>query len=264
MRKASFLLIVLFNLLAVRLTAQDTLPRITVKNLNGQIVISWLNNYKVPVTTINIQRSYDSLRNFSTIGSVLNPQNIENGYADSKPPYNKMYYRVFVSFDGGTYLFSKPARPVKEKPAAIADVNDTGSAPDTSFPFLVKGRDRSAVQTITDQKNKDPNIWPKTQLPTINNPEIITYPSRRIFSAKDNNVIIYLPDAETKKYTVKFFEDNDVPLFELNKLHEPYLIIEKVNFVHAGWFHFEIYENGKLIEKNKLFISKDGKNQPAY
>ncbi|GAB2821966.1 hypothetical protein [Ferruginibacter profundus] len=269
MQRISFLFILILNLFAVTLTAQKTLPDITVKNLNGQIIVSWVNNYKVPVTTINIQRSYDSLKNYTTIGSVLNPQNIENGYADSKPPYNKMYYRVFISFDGGSYIFSKVARPVKDVVEVVADSaansynNGTAAqqpAPDTSFPFLIRGRDKSAVQTINDPKNKDPrNIQPKTTLPAINNPDLITYPSRRIFTAKDNNVVIYLPGAETKKYMVKFFEENETPLFELTKLHEDYLIIEKVNFVHAGWFHFEIYENGKLIEKNKFFIAKDGK-----
>ena len=268
MQRGRYLFILFFCLLSVSLTAQETLPGITVKNLNGQIIVSWVNNYKVPVTTINIQRSYDSLKNYTTIGSVLNPQNAENGYADSKPPYNKMYYRVFVSFDGGSYVFSKVARPVKDIPQATASDTNSNSAitnvpaPDTSFPFLIGGRDKAAVQTINDPKNKDPrNILPKTSFPTISNTEVITYPSRRIFTAKDNNVIIYLPEAETKKYSVKFFEDNDAPLFELNKLHENYLIVEKVNFVHAGWFHFEIYENGKLIEKNKFFIAKDGKSQ---
>lgn len=258
MQRFSLLFIVLFNLIAVSLTAQETLPGITVKNLSGQIVVSWVNNYKIPVTTINIQRSYDSLKNYTTIGSVLNPQNIENGYADSKPPYNKMYYRVFVSFEGGSYVFSKVARPVKE----ITMATNAADMPDTSFPFLIGGRDKSAVQTVNDPKNKDPkNLLPKPTLPTINNTEIITYPSRRIFAGRDNNIIIYLPEAETKKYIVKFFEENETPLFELNKLHEPYLIIEKVNFVHAGWFYFEIYENGKLIEKNKFFIAKDVKSQ---
>ena len=267
MQRISFLFIGFCCLLSVSVTAQETLPGITVKNLNGQIIVSWVNNYKVPVSNISIQRSYDSLKNYTTIGSVLNPQNLENGYADSKPPYNKMYYRVFVSFDGGSYVFSKVARPVKEIPEADTSttVSNSGTpvaAPDTSFPFLIKGRDRSAVQTINDPKYKDPkNILPKTNLPTINAPEIITYPSRRIFTAKDNNIIILLPEAENKKYTVKFFEENEAPLFELNKLHEPFLIVEKVNFVHAGWFHFEIYENGRLIEKNKFFISKDGRSQ---
>jgi len=255
MHRAPFIFIVLLNMFAGTLTAQDTLPRITVKNLSGQVVVSWVNNYKMPVATINIQRSYDSLKNYTTIGSVLNPQNAENGYADSKPPYNKMYYRVFVSFEGGTYLFSKIARPVKEIPQEVI-------AEDTLHPFLVK--DNWTMQPVYEQpKNQNIKIQPKTQLPPINNNiEIITYPSRRIFTNKDNNIIIYLPEAETKKYTVKFFEENDTPLFELNKLHDSYLIIEKVNFVHAGWFHFDIYESGKLIEKNKFFISKDGKNQP--
>jgi len=265
MQKVSFFFIWLFCLFSVSVTAQETLPGITVKNLNGQIIVSWVNNYKIPVSNINIQRSYDSLKNYTTIGSVLNPQNLENGYADSKPPYNKMYYRVFVSFEGGSYVFSKVARPVKEIPevdTSRSNSNYTVAAADTSFPFLIKGRDRAAVQTINDPKNKDPrNIQPKTTLPPINDPEIITYPSRRIFTAKDNNIVIVLPEAENKKYTVKFFEENDAPLFELNKLHENYLIVEKVNFVHAGWFHFEIYENGKLIEKNKFFISKDSKSQ---
>jgi hypothetical protein len=254
MQRAFFFFMVLFNVSAVSLTAQDTLPRITVKNLNGQIIVSWVNNYKTPVSNISIQRSYDSLKNYTTIGSVLNPQNLENGYADSKPPYNKMYYRVFISFDGGTYQFSKITRPVKD----LLVVAETA---DTSFPFLIGGRDKSAIQIINDPKNPNSRIQSKPALPNINNPELITYPSRRIFTAKDNNIVLFLPEAETKKYTVKFFEENETPLFELNKLHDSFLIIEKVNFVHAGWFYFEVYDNGKLIERNKFFISKEGKNQ---
>jgi hypothetical protein len=252
MPKVSVLLI-LSICFAVSVTAQDTLPRITVKNLNGQIIVSWVNNYKAPVTTINIQRSYDSLKNYTTIGSVLNPQNIENGYADATPPYNKMYYRVFVSFEGGSYLFSKVVRPVKEKPAEPA-------VEDTMHPFLVK--DNWAAQGISNAGNKPKTIGiqPKPLLPPINsNTEIITYPSRRIFTARDNNIAIVLPDADTKKYQIKFFDENDVPLFEINKVTDTYLILERVNFKHAGWFHFEVFENGKLIEKNKFQIVKEGK-----
>jgi hypothetical protein len=261
MQRIFFLILVLITCCAVSVTAQDTLPAISVKNLNGQIIVSWVNNYKAPIANINIQRSYDSLRNYTTIGSVLNPQNVENGYADSKPPYNKMYYRVFISFDGGSYFFSNVTRPVKQQQQPeIVNADGTVAAPDTSYPFLI--RNNGAVKTITDPKENNIKIQPKTPLPPINaNGEIITYPSRRIYSAKDNNVVIYLPEAETKKYTVKFFEEDDTPLFELTKLKDTYLIIEKVNFVHVGWFHFEVYESGKLIEKNKFYIAKDGKNQ---
>jgi hypothetical protein len=252
-----------FILFALPAAAQDTLPSITVKNMGGQIVVSWTNNYKQPIANISIQRSYDSLKNYTTIGAVLNPQNIENGYADERPPYNKMYYRVFVSFEGGNYLFSQVTRPVKNITATLAKNNVPGSDADSSNtnPYLVK--DNWIAKPALDNKNKPSGgILPKGQIPNVNNnTEIITYPSRRIFTAKDNNVVITLSNTASKKYTVKFYTENDEFLFELTKITEDFLIIEKVNFTHAGWFHFDVYESGKLIEKNKFYVAKDGKHQ---
>ena len=119
----------------------------------------------------------------------------------------------------------------------------------------------SISEFTTKTKQNAIKIQPKPQLPPIsNNNDIITYPSRRIYTGKDNNIIISLPLAETKKYTIKFFDENETALFDLNKITETYLIIERVNFLHAGWFYFEVYENGKLIEKNKFQIAKEGKN----
>ena len=249
MLKAFSLFITACIFFAVTLTAQDTLPGLTVKNFSGQIVVSWVNNYKAPISNITIQRSYDSLKNYTTIGAVLNPQNAENGYADATPPYNKMYYRIFVSFEGGNYLFSKIARPVKEVQETISNSN----------PFLYKEK----MEPAGDRRQWKGNILPKSPLPPINgNTEIITYPSRRIFTNREYNIVIYLPDAPVKKYSVKFFNELNAPLFELNKLNEDFLIIEKVNFIHGGWYNFEVFENGKLIERNKFYISKDGKSPP--
>ncbi len=58
--------------------AQDTLPNISVIQRSNKVVIGWTNTY-TSVTTINIQRSYDSLKNFKTIGSVLNVKAKSNG-----------------------------------------------------------------------------------------------------------------------------------------------------------------------------------------
>ena len=245
-------------------SAQQVLPGITVKDFSGKIVVSWRNEYKVPVTNINIQRSFDSTRNFTTIGSVLNPQNLENGYADDKPPYAKMYYRLFISFEGGAYLFSAIERPVK----IIAE--KTGK--ENRLPWQAAPVDSSELNNapaLAGTKLKvdpfsDPNIRVPPKKDSIflkNIPEIIIYPSMRIFSNRDNNVVIHLPFAAVKKYNVKFYDENDQFLFELTKLKEEYLIVEKVNFVHAGWFHFELFENGKMLEKNKFYIGKDPKKQ---
>ena len=278
MKKYKFL-ILLFTITAVyNASAQQVLPGITVKDFSGKIVVSWRNEYKKTVSTINIQRSFDSTKNFTTIGSVLNPQNLENGYADDKPPYTKMYYRLFISFEGGAYLFSSTARPVKIIPVRDStDMNDAprfpwqadpAAVPDTSGNVSVQPKTGlPKEQALPGIKVKvDPLANPNLRIPNKrdsiilkNIPEIIIYPSMRIFSTKDNNVVIHLPDAAVKKYTVKFYDESDAFLFELTKLKEEYLIIEKVNFMHAGWFHFELFENGKLLEKNKFFIGKDNK-----
>ncbi|HMC98503.1 MAG TPA: hypothetical protein VKH37_00065, partial [Ferruginibacter sp.] len=141
--------------------AQDALPQITVKNINGKIVVSWLNELVKPPTTINVQRSFDSLKNFVTIGSVLNPENHENGFADTKPLYSKMYYRVFISFEGGNYMFSVSGGPVKVVPGF-----EELSASDSVALFHVK---------------------------------TVTSGSTRVLPAKDNNIQLHLKDAETKK-----------------------------------------------------------------
>lgn len=240
MRK--YLLIFIINFTAATtMQAQQILPGITVKNITGKIIVSWKNEYNLPLATISIQRSYDSLKNYSTIGSVLNPQNKENGYADVNPPYNKMYYRLFIAFEGGSYIITKPVRPVKET------INTSGN--DTTkverYPWQ--------VNPLADSNIQSPPINPGVTKP------LITYPSKRIFTARDNSVVIHLPDAAAKKYSIKFFDELENLVFELTKLKEEYLIIEKVNFGHSGWYHFEIYEAGILVEKNKFFVPKDVK-----
>lgn len=244
MKKFTVLLFILFATIS-GIRAQQILPGISVQNLNGKIVVSWRNEYIKPIANLSIQRSYDSLKNFTTISSVLNPQNIENGYADANAPYDRMYYRVFIAFEGGSYIISTPARPTKDTAA------------------LTRHQVRYPWQA-------DPNEDPRLQVPPVLPPAIvekdkgIPFPSSWIFTAKDNNVIIHLPDAGKKKYTAKFFDEADHELFELTNLPDEYLIIEKVNFIRSGWYHFELYSNGVLVEKNRFQIQKDGKitNEP--
>jgi hypothetical protein len=241
MKKIFFLLLLLLCA-SPFLEAQEILPGISVRNANGKIIVSWRNEYEKPVSTINIQRSYDSLANYSTIGSVLNPQNKENGYADLTPPYSKMYYRVFIAFEGGSYLISTPAKPTK----------DTGmsSTVTVKYPWQI---DPSADPALVIPPPAIPNI------PVTPNTPVIPYPSKWVFTARDNNVVIHLPEVEIKKYSVKFFDEGDNLLFELTNLKDDYLIIEKVNFKKSGWYHFDLFENGRSVEKNRFFIAKDGR-----
>jgi hypothetical protein len=70
-------------------------------------------------------------------------------------------------------------------------------------------------------------------------------------------VKILLPNETSKKYDIKFFTANNDLLFELKDVKERNFKIDKTNFYRAGWYKFELYENGDLLEKNKFFIPKE-------
>ncbi len=113
--------------------AQDTLPGFTASlKSSGKVLISWRNGYPI-VNQISIQRSSDSLRNFTTLLTVPDPQIPENGFVDSKPGSPKMYYRIFILFPNSKYMFTKSRRPVLERveqpPASIKQVH--GGKPKT-------------------------------------------------------------------------------------------------------------------------------------
>lgn len=238
-----FFIVSAFSTLA---KAQKALPEFDVVNNAGRIVVSWKSNYTKVPTSINIQRSYDSIRNFTTIGSTLNPEAIENGYLDATPPYDAMYYRIFITFEGGSYIISDSKKPI-----------DTINLPKYNVVYAWQKDSKVAgvVGNIEFAKAEIP-----VKLPTVTaapKTQVYSYPSNRIFTTKANSIVIYLPNVESKKYTAKFFDENFEPIFQLTHLNEDYLILEKVNFPKSGWYNFELYEDGILIEKNRFLVPKD-------
>jgi hypothetical protein len=88
-------------------------------------------------------------------------------------------------------------------------------------------------------------------------PKEIWKASKFVFTEKDGNVKIALPLATEKKYTIKFFDEFSIPVFEIKQIKYSILTLDKSNFIHFGWYKFELYEDGVLKEKNKLFVPKD-------
>ncbi len=215
--------------------AQDTLPNPSVKLIGKKALISWINNYD-NVTSISIQRSGDSVKNFKSIGEVLNAGAKSNGFVDHKEFLpNEEYYRLFITFEGGSYIFTKARQPVKDTSTAV-----------TIAPEIVE-----AMKVNEEVKKPKERVVPQ-----------YFSPSAHVFTGADMNVRISLPDAKSKKYSIKFFEDDHTFIFELKKIPENFLIVDKSNFIHSGLFRFELYENGQLKESHKLYIPKPGRPMP--
>lgn len=223
-------------LLVIGLSAsaqQDTLPKFNaVKKLNGEIILGWTSTFK-NVSQINIQRSKDSLRNFSTIHTLPNPNVRSYSYVDKTAKNDSGYYRVFILFEGSNYVFT-PSRKL---------VPDTTSAPTA----VIKNPVTKPVPQKETEKEEKPYVAPKP----------VWVPSVYIFTGDDGNPVIRIPDAVSKKYSVRFLKENGAQLFVIPKITDTYLTLDKVNFMKSGWYHFELFEDGKLKEKNKFLITRD-------
>jgi hypothetical protein len=251
MPKSIFTLLLFCSFIAGDIFAQDTLPKISVINRSGKILVSWKNTYGANISNINIQRSTDSIKKFVTIGTVLNPMNVENGYVDNKLPNGKIFYRVFVAFEGGNYLFSKSFVPVLDTVKII-------NREIMEFENAVLKKEKTEYKNEITADNKIILSEKKEIIKPL--PPPVFVPSKFVFVGKDNNVIIAIPDAETKKMSIRFYEEDNTPIFELSKINYSYLIMEKVNFLHTGWFRFNLYEDNILVEKSKFLIQKESKS----
>ena len=89
--------------------------------------------------------------------------------------------------------------------------------------------------------------------------ENIFTPSGLIFTNNEGNLIIALPNADKKKFTLSVFKEDGTPMFNMRNIKEPQLLIDRSNFLHSGWFKYDLYEDEKLREQNKFFIPPEGK-----
>jgi hypothetical protein len=225
----SFFLAFSALILAGHANGQDTLPRFSARNVGkGNIIIGWVNNYDL-VKQISIQSSHDSAKNFKTILSVTDPMAKMNGFADTKAINDHLWYRLFIVLDKGQYVFT----------AAMQPVLDTARTSRNQMIELTKDTTASSLtKPVVPRK-----------------PDFI--PSFYVYTNRDGYVFINLPDADKKKYRIRFYEENDDFLFEIKSIQDPGLTLDKTNFLHSGWFKFELYNEEKLVEKNKFFLGKE-------
>ncbi|UYQ93918.1 hypothetical protein MKQ68_02260 [Chitinophaga horti] len=202
------------------------LPNFQALIKTGKIQLDFISGFR-GVSTIGVQRSLDSVLNFNTIGYIADPNGFRGSYVDNKPLPGKNYYRMLITFSNGRFMYTKTMLAVED---STINAGAKLSATD--------------IQAMTN----------KTGKPAEKEAVIPWKPSNYIYTTADGNINIKLPEAPKKKYVVKFYEATGAPLFEIEQVAEPFLIIEKAIFLHAGWFNFEIFEEGKLLEKWNFYI----------
>lgn len=255
-----------FILCSYSLRSQDTLPDFTVVNRNGKIILSWVNDFPV-IKQLSIQRSPDSLKGFKTILTLPDPSSVTNGFLDNNAPDTSSFYKLYILLDNGNYMFSKSQKPHKDLPPAAnkersrvkSNVAVQPGAPDnksaaetnaavangTSASYQVQSAGRTPAKKRSDGLIAD----------TVNivRPETYT-PSSFVFTNPDGDITIVLPPGRLNDFKIKFYEEKGNILFQINDIKEHIFTLDKSNFMHAGWFRFELFEDGKLKEKNKVRV----------
>jgi hypothetical protein len=277
--------------LVISTRAQDSLPNFSVEVRNGAIIIGWINPYN-DIAQLIIQQSKDSISGFKSIVTMPDPAAVTNGFAYKAPNSENYFYRIFYLRSGSRYTFSPPKKPKPEiiKPVEKNDIAvskktiSEQSIPEKtiSSPKQVDSIIKSNPKIVTDLKKalqSDSIVLEKIDSIFIVNPEkamkIIRFvdqvastpqkiehttrgdifnPSGFIFTNSEGNLVIALPDVHKKKFSLAVFTKEGAPVFEMKNIKEPLLQIDKSNFYKSGWFKYELYEAGKLREKNRFFI----------
>lgn len=260
---------------------------------NNRIRIAWKNTVGDYCVQLMVQRSYDSLRNFKTVFATESPQLPENGVIDNLPYNARWYYRIFFVLADNSYYFTASQRPspktvpaVKEETAEqpadeTADILQPGDKIEKEINkpvvpseppryITIHLKDTATTKLIYPEYKKfRDSLMRKTKdtLFTVAEDEYeihyfdpwsVFVPSKYVLNNNDGFIQIKLPDASSKNYKIVFYEnDGKTKLFTIGRITDTLLILDKTNFMHSGWFKFELFEDDKLKEKNKILLQKD-------
>jgi hypothetical protein len=279
--------------LASKSIAQDTLPNFSLAILKGsKAQISWTNPFSNCIQ-LSVQKSYDSLRFFQTIFSTQSPELPQNGYVDNNfIPQVKIFYRIFYVLEDGKYFFTQSKAQSSEKSIVkIAIPNKTEDIKPNNIPIDIKlidkptpdsfprkrlitiyKKNRQTLLNVLDeagfQKFRDSiSLKTKDTLLTFENdiiilkpfiPKPLWKPSLNIYTNNKGFVSINLPEAsKNHKYRIVFYDETNNEIFRIKLLKLDKMVLEKSNFLHAGWFFFELFEDDTIVEKNKFYLDKN-------
>jgi|GEM_PF-268305 len=149
-------------------------------------------------------------------------------------------------------------RSTTPPPAARPEKHILIKKRDTIIGSVAESRLRAFIDSLVT-KTKDTFVlrYSDTLLIKPYVPKEVYKPSTTIYTDKDGNVNVNLPDFNSYRYSVEFYDEKGRWLFAIGHIKESPITIDKANFLQAGWYRFELKQDGKIREKNKFLIPKD-------
>ena len=229
--KAAFLFWLLLNCTHT-IYAQPDLPDIAVVTQEGVNIISWKNPYKGGLKSMAVERSNDSVHNFTTIGYIKNLNDAIQNFVDPHPMVGKNWYRLQIVFSSDMEWKSN-VNSIGVDSMAIA--NRKPLPPSDSLQKIINTTGNAAA--ITEIKAVE---MPKSQY-------VFTNP----FTC---NVNIEIQDAIKENYHLIFYDQNDKEVLKIPRLNDKVIILDKRNFQNTGIYKFKLFKDKTEFDKGYITI----------
>jgi hypothetical protein len=226
-----FILPVIFAVIpGFTVQAQTVLPDMSAYSQKGINVLSWVCQYE-GIKSIAVQRSGDSIFNFTTIGYVKNLKKGTQGYIDGHPLPGNNFYRLYIAFSSDLTWYSNRVKLVLDSAQlmqkAVLPPNDSLQKMLNNLTEGGAAPDASTISTYSYVRSQ----------------YVFTNP----FTGHIN---IELPEDVNPKdvFSLLFYNDKNARVFEVPKVSEQSVILDKRNFQRKGLYKFDLLKNGKVLE----------------
>ena len=198
------------------------LPNVAIAQNKNTVELKWFCQYE-GVHAISVERSLDSGENYERIGEPNTIIKGEQVFTDTHPVCGSNWYRVQLEFNSGLLWNSHIAKIYM----------------DSSQYFFNKVEKANSIANLTVVS--DTNIENIDAYSYFKSLYINTIPA-------SGHVLVTIQDGDIHNYTIKFLDQNEHFLFQVDGIREKSYSIDKRNFPHKGVYKFQLYKNKEVLE----------------
>lgn len=233
---------------------------------DGMNILSWTCQYN-GIKSIAVQRSADSVYNFTTIGYVKELAKGPQAFIDGHPMPGSNWYRLYIVFNSNLTWYSNylklevdsmqllqqkvlpPNDALQQYASQVEIVADSvsstidkrgGATPNTPAASGKSGVKNTTLRVPDIHTTEHPAMYIKSQY-------IFTNPFT-------GHVNVEIPEAAKHQFSISFFTQDDKPVLEVPRIREPSVIIDKRNFQRKGIYKFELKKNKEKLETGYITI----------
>lgn len=248
-----FLFLFFLLLCAGAASAQPLLPDLIGITQKGVNVLAWTSQYD-GIKSIGVQRSSDSVYNYTTIGYVRNLKKGPQGFIDGHPLPGANWYRLYIIFASDLTWTSNRFKIFVDSATLL---KQAVLPPNDSLQRMVPSAVLALANARIDTTGADSGTV-KATIPVLTDPSEVVeayIKSQYVFTNPfTGHVNVEVPNAQATHYTLRFYDGSDRRVLDIPRIPESPVVIDKRNFGRRGLYRFELLRNREKWETGFITI----------